>query len=199
MRGASELDVTEVYRPDPELFEPRPFLDRVLEVVRLFEGGQAVRLRVVGTIAAGEPIEALAEPETVEVRGPLHLARRHRALLQRYLCPALDRASSDAFEIARVITPLLAGLKASGNVPLDLDPWLFAGVALLIARTGVAAFCAEEGDDKHEGKGESGESDVEGKGGSDTPPASSATVARATDATAGAGDSVPVPTSGSSA
>jgi len=165
MRGVGVLDVAEVYRPDPELCEPRPFLDRVLEVVRLFEDGQVVRLRVMGTIAAGEPIEALEEPEAVEVRGPLRLAWGHRAALRRYLCPALDRASSDAFEIARVITPLLAGLKAAGSVPLDLDPWLFAGVALLIARTGVAAFCAEEQEDGGAMDAEGGDGSVESKGG----------------------------------
>ncbi len=146
------LDVTEVYRVDLRDFEPRPFQDRVLELVRLFHEDQTVRLRILGTIAAGEPIEALPGPgETVEVRGPLHAARQHSALLRRYLCPALARASGDAFEIARVITPLLAGLKASGTVPIDLDPWLFAGLSLLIARMGVAAFCAEDAKDADTG------------------------------------------------
>jgi len=146
------LDVTEVYRVDLRDFEPRPFQDRVLELVRLFHEDQTVRLRILGTIAAGEPIEALPGPgETIEVRGPLHAARQHSALLRRYLCPALARASGDAFEIARVITPLLAGLKASGTVPIDLDPWLFAGVSLLIARMGVAAFCAEDPDEDDAG------------------------------------------------
>ena len=139
------LDVTEVYRVDPRDFELRPFQDRVLELVRLFDESVVVRLRIAGTIAAGEPIEALKGPdEVVEVRAPLRLAARHRDILRRYLCPALDRATGDAFEIARIITPLLAGLKVSGKAPIDLDPWLFAGVALLIARMGVAAFCGEE-------------------------------------------------------
>jgi len=145
MRGVGVLDITEVYRPDPDVFELRPFQDRVLELVRLFDADAVVRLRVVGTIAAGEPIEALQGPgEVVEVRAPLHVAQRHRDVLRRHLCPALDRATGDAFEIARLVTPLLAGLKVSGKVPIDLDPWLFAGVALLIARMGVAAFCAED-------------------------------------------------------
>jgi hypothetical protein len=142
------LDVTEVYRIDPHDFEPRPFQDRVLELVRLFHEDPVVRLRILGTIGAGAPIEALpGSGDTVEVRGPLHSARRHRALLRRYLCPALERASGDAFEIARVITPLLAGLKVSGQVQIDLDPWLCAGISLLIARTGVAAFCSEDEED----------------------------------------------------
>ncbi len=182
------LDVMEIYCPDVGAFEVRPFQDRVLELVRLFDGNETVRLRILGTIAAGQPIEALTEPETVEVRTPLRVARQHRALLRQYLCPALDRVSSDAFEIARVITPLLAGLKASGSVPIDLDPWLFAGVALLIARMGVAAFCAEERDDEDE----SGTGSVEGKGEAVAPAEGAAVVGMAAaDGTAHDGRSAP--------
>lgn len=142
--------VEEVYIPDVRVFELRPFEDRVLELVRLFHDEATVRLRLIGTIAAGEPIEALEEPDNVVVlHGPEHVARRHPALplLRAYLCPSLQSLSSDAFEIARVITPLLASLKLSGKIPIDLDPWLFAGIAILIARTGIAAFCADHADD----------------------------------------------------
>ena len=178
------LDVTEVYCPAVRAIEVEPFLGRVLELVRLFDGNETVPLRILGTIAAGEPIEALTEPEIIEVRGPLHAARRRRAALRQYLCPALDRVSSDAFEIARVITPLLAGLKAAGSVPIDLDPWLFAGVSLLIARMGVAAFCAE--DDATE----SVESDagVAAKGGADIPEEKAVGMGKETPAPVSAGE-----------
>ncbi len=165
------LTVTDVYRPQEDNFELRPFQDRVLELVRLFEASPAVRLRVVGTIAAGAPIEAPGEPEEVTVRSPLHAARRHRDLhgLRRYLCPALQSASGDAFQIARVITPLLAGLQISGKVPIDLDPWLFAGISLLIARMGVASFCAgdEDNDDAAEGQEVGAETEQPRAGGQD--------------------------------
>lgn len=154
------LDVTEVYRPDADDFDLRPFEDRVLELVGLFHDTPAVRLRVLGRIAAGEPIEALPDPgEPLDLISPERAARRHPALhlLRGYLCPALDRVSGDAFEIARVITPLLAGLKLAGTAPIDLDPWLFAGLALLIARGGVAAFCGE-GEVDDEGTGNVAES-----------------------------------------
>jgi len=40
----------------------------------------------------------------------------------------------------------------AGKLDVDLDPWLFAGVSLLLARMGVATFCAneegEEGDEE---------------------------------------------------
>jgi len=168
---------TEVYRPRLDDFELAPFLARVLDIVRLFEDASLVRLRVHGTIAAGEPIEALDVDEIVEVHSPLHRAGRHRAALRRCLCSALERGASDAFEIARVLTPVLAALKLSGHAPaeVDLDPWLFAGAALLIARVGVAAFCA---DDRDEGEGEE-DAPATGHGASSSPPPLGARPARA--------------------
>ncbi len=138
--------VEEIYLADPRTVEMRPFLDRVLELVRLFHHAPVVRIRILGAIAAGEPIEALEGPdEEIELRDPDAMARRHTAIhdLRRYLCPMLQGISSDAFEIARVITPLLVGLKLSGKLTIDLNPWIFAGIALLIERMGVAAFCAD--------------------------------------------------------
>ena len=137
--------VEEVYLLDAHTIEVWPFLDRVLEIVRLFRDTAIVRIRIVGTIAAGEPIEAFgAEAESIKVRRPDRGVRRHPAFhaLQCYLCPSLLSISNDAFEVARVITPLLVGLKLSGKVDIDLDPWLFAGIALMVERMGVAGFCA---------------------------------------------------------
>lgn len=144
-RMVAVLSVEEVYRPKPLTFELHPFEDRVLELVRLFYDAPTLRLRIIGTIAAGEPIEAFEEAEATEIHGPEAVARRHPhlPLLRAYLCPALQSVSGDAFEVARVITPMLAALKLSGKVPIDLDPWLFAGIALMVGRMGVAAFCAE--------------------------------------------------------
>jgi hypothetical protein len=145
------LAIEEVYVPNLLTFELRPFQDRVLELVRLFDTAPAVRIRIIGTIAAGEPIEAVEGPgDVVEIQGPETVLHRHRQLvstLRSYLCPYLHSASSDAFEIARVITPVLAGLKLSGKVPIELDPWIFAGIALMIARMGVAGFCTEHAAD----------------------------------------------------
>ena len=145
--------VEEVYLADPHTVELPPFLDRVLELVRLFRDAPAVRIRILGAIAAGEPIEALEGPdEEIELRDPDTMVRRHPAFhdLRRYLCPVLQSASGDAFEVARIITPLLVGLKLSGKVTIDLNPWIFAGIALVIERMGVAAFCAgyETGEDE---------------------------------------------------
>lgn len=143
------LAVEEVYLPDPRTMELGPFIDRVTEIVRLFHTTPVVRIRILGTIAAGEPIEALdGEEEHFAVRAPDSIVRTHHAfhVLRHYLCPSLQSISSDAFEVARVITPLLVGLKLSGKIDIDLDPWLFAGITLLIERMGVAAFCADVDD-----------------------------------------------------
>jgi len=78
------------------------------------------------------------------VRAPLSEAVRHWDVLRRRLCPTLDRATGDAFEIMRIVTPVLAGLKVLGEAPIDLDPWLFTDVALLIARTSMATFHSED-------------------------------------------------------
>src|SRR5579864_9001253 len=139
------LAVEEVYLLDAHTVELWPFQDRVLEIVRLFHNSPIVRIRILGIIAAGEPIEALeGEAESINVRGPDILVQRHPAFhaVQRHLCPSLLSVSNDAFEVARVITPLLIGLKLTGKVAIDLDPWLFAGIALVVERMGVAAFCA---------------------------------------------------------
>ncbi len=156
------LDVTEVYRPDARDFELGPFQDRVLELVRLFERETVARLRIAGTISAGAPIEAVPELETVELCGPTESVRCHRALhgLRHHLCPALQSVSGDAFEIARVVTPILAGLRVAGKLDVDLDPWLFAGVSLLLGRMGVAAFCADEDDEDDEGGAVEDEGDM---------------------------------------
>lgn len=145
--------VEEVYLPDPSSLELQPFLDRVLELVRLFHHTPSVRIRILGTIAAGEPIEALEGAEdAIALRDPDAAVRRHPAFhdLRRYLCPSLQSISHDAFEVARIITPLLVGLKLSGKLAIDLDPWIFAGIALLVERMGVAAFCAGYGADEDE-------------------------------------------------
>ena len=68
------------------------------------------------------------------------------------LCPALKSISSDAIEIAKAITPILAGASLARTIVIPLDPFLFAVMALIIARMGIASFCSDY--DKREGKKE---------------------------------------------
>jgi|GEM_PF-6347467 len=62
--------------------------------------------------------------------------------LKAYLCPALQTLSNDTFEIAKVSTPILLGLVAGGILTIPLSPMLFAAIAFIIARSGIASFCA---------------------------------------------------------
>jgi hypothetical protein len=71
-----------------------------------------------------------------------------KAILQRkailvYLCPALESAGHDAFEIAKIITPILSGLVIAGTISIPLVPVLFASMALVISRSGRVSLCAE--------------------------------------------------------
>jgi hypothetical protein len=59
------------------------------------------------------------------------------------LCPALTTASDDAFEIAKIITPILVPLGLAGTIALPLTPLFIAAGALVIARIGISALCAD--------------------------------------------------------
>lgn len=63
--------------------------------------------------------------------------------LLKYLCPALRSVSDDAFEIAKVITPILLSLAIVGTISLPLAPTLFASIAIFISKMGIAAFCVD--------------------------------------------------------
>ncbi|HEX8140060.1 MAG TPA: hypothetical protein VF544_21035 [Pyrinomonadaceae bacterium] len=60
------------------------------------------------------------------------------------LCSALKNLEDDPFEIARATTPVLVTLSRTKLVSLDLDANLFATLAIMIASTGIANFCADQ-------------------------------------------------------
>jgi hypothetical protein len=68
--------------------------------------------------------------------------------MRQHLCPALQSVSNDAFDIAKVSTPVLASLSLAGVLTIPLNPVLFAVIALLIARMGIASFCVDYKKDK---------------------------------------------------
>jgi hypothetical protein len=55
---------------------------------------------------------------------------------------ALRSAGSDASEIAKHLVPLVATLVLAGRVDIPLNPTLFAYLAIVLARSGIASFCA---------------------------------------------------------
>ena len=63
--------------------------------------------------------------------------------VREYLCPVLKSLSGDVFDIAKVSTPILVSLSLAGAISISLSPVLFAGVFIVVARMGVAAYCAD--------------------------------------------------------
>ena len=61
--------------------------------------------------------------------------------IRKYLCPALKSVSNDAFEIAKIITPILLGLIIAGKIVIDIEPLIFAAISIFIARGGIASMC----------------------------------------------------------
>lgn len=61
--------------------------------------------------------------------------------IRKYLCPALQTASNDAYDIAKIITPILIPLILAGTIAIPLQPILFSHLAITIARMGIASLC----------------------------------------------------------
>lgn len=61
--------------------------------------------------------------------------------VKSYLCPALQSVSDDAFEIAKIIIPILVSLSLAKTITVPLDSLLFALIPLSIARMGIASLC----------------------------------------------------------
>lgn len=108
------------------------------------------------TVLANDPLQAeellrlpLFKVQLTQEEIDVQQAVRDSRVL-KHLCPALDAATEDVFEIAKTITPILLGLILAGTIVLPLVPALFAGLAILISRIGVAALCVDylNGEDK---------------------------------------------------
>jgi hypothetical protein len=59
------------------------------------------------------------------------------------LCNGLKSVSNDAFDIAKIVTPSLVALNATSQINIPLDPFLFATLAITIARLGISTLCAD--------------------------------------------------------
>jgi hypothetical protein len=90
----------------------------------------------------------IAEIESAKERGS-EIASTSE--FKRHACAALNSVSNDVFSIAKVLTPVLAGLVAAGTIVIPLNPLVFAAIALAVSRMGIAALCAEyKGKEKKE-------------------------------------------------
>jgi hypothetical protein len=66
-----------------------------------------------------------------------------RKNIRATICPGLKSISSDVFDIAKVITPLLVGATLAKTITIPLDPMLFGCIAMVIMRMGIATLCAQ--------------------------------------------------------
>jgi hypothetical protein len=66
-----------------------------------------------------------------------------RGGFRQYICAALRSVSDDAFEIAKVITPVLVPLALTGTIPIPPDPMIVAAIAVAVARVGTSTFCGD--------------------------------------------------------
>jgi hypothetical protein len=65
---------------------------------------------------------------------------KQKDILER-ICPGLQTVASDAQSLAKWITPGLFPLAIAGTIPMN--PLIFAGIAILFLRVGVASLCKE--------------------------------------------------------
>ena len=124
-------------RVNNESLSQKPPSENELPILKLSSSpvrGWIEKLERSDNIAKGQAEEIAVRPE-----------------ISTILCAALQTTSNDAFEIAKITTPILLGLVFAGALAIPLYPTLFAAVALIIARAGIASFCA--GLEKRNSKG----------------------------------------------
>ena len=81
------------------------------------------------------------DPERAERQSAMNVATdlvKRPDILER-ICPGLQSVATDAQALAKWITPGLLPLAVAGTVPMS--PLVFAGVAILFFRVGVATLC----------------------------------------------------------
>ncbi|NES81300.1 MAG: hypothetical protein F6K10_07750 [Moorea sp. SIO2B7] len=63
--------------------------------------------------------------------------------IKQIICPALTTIAGEGVEFAKQITPVLVGAVLAGTITMPLTPFLFAWMALAIAKAGAATICAD--------------------------------------------------------
>ncbi len=111
-----------------EDFDLKTFQDRVLQQVERLELSQYGTLVQPDFEADAAMLEANVVAEREDVRG--------------YICPSLNSVVDNVYEIAKAVTPTLAGAVIAGTVIIPLVPALFAGIAFFIARATVKGYCS---------------------------------------------------------
>lgn len=70
--------------------------------------------------------------------------------LRRILCGYLSSASGDLTEISKIVAAVLLPLSVTSKIPLQSDPLIYAGIALVVFNANVKVFCGspDDGDKK---------------------------------------------------
>ncbi|MEH2026327.1 hypothetical protein [Nostoc sp.] len=63
--------------------------------------------------------------------------------IKKRICPALKSVTDEASNIANAITPVLVGAVLGGTLVIPLNPIFFGWMAVVIAKAGAAALCAD--------------------------------------------------------
>lgn len=121
---------------------PIEMLREKIEERRLaFEKAKKVDVNLANHLLENPIIWHKSPMETGEDKNIRDVIKKEKLL--KYLCPALRSASDDAFEIAKVITPILLSLAIVGTIVLPLAPSIFASIAVFISKMGIAALCVD--------------------------------------------------------
>jgi hypothetical protein len=67
----------------------------------------------------------------------------HQSGVRQRICAALTSGTGDAFDVGKILVPVLVPLSLAGTIAVPLTPIVTAAIALVIARMGVAAFCKD--------------------------------------------------------
>jgi hypothetical protein len=135
----------DLLRGGPATDEHRAVLDRLL--TEKF-GAERARSELAVLAASGDMTSSAkaylaargAEIESARENGKEIVSKPD---FKRRACAALNSASNDVFSIAKVLTPVLAGLVAAGTIVIPLNPLVFGAVALAVSRMGISTLCAE--------------------------------------------------------
>ena len=130
------------------------FLERVEDALHAFQSGRHTAQWPVARYktSAKAPAKKRAAAKKSARRTPPALSKKlereattvlKSRKVRNLLCPVLRRISSDAFDVAKIITPILMTLSFSHTISLPFDPTVYAAIALVITRTGVAALCGD--------------------------------------------------------
>ncbi|MBD2298601.1 hypothetical protein [Nostoc sp. FACHB-190] len=63
--------------------------------------------------------------------------------VKKIICPVLKSITNEASNIANAITPVLVGAVLAGTLVIPLNPIFFGWLAVVIAKGGIAAICAD--------------------------------------------------------